>query len=295
MSQELTIALIQMAMSADPVGNAATARERIVEAARRGAKVVCLPELFLSPYFCQVESAELFDLAEPIPGPTTEAFGKLAAELGIALIVPLFERRARGVYHNSAVIVDERGGLAGHYRKMHIPDDPAFYEKFYFTPGDLGFVTVPMSLARLGVLVCWDQWFPEAARLTAMAGADILFYPTAIGWHPDEKAALGAEQRDAWITSQRAHAIANGLFVAAVNRVGHEMPSQGDGAGIEFWGSSFVCGPMGQMLAQASVDAEETLVVKIDLDQIEATRRGWPFLRDRRIDAYGPITQRLLE
>ena len=293
MSKSIKIGLVQMAMAADRGQNARRARQGVVEAARQGATTVCLPELFLSPYFCQVESAELFDLAEPIPGPTTAEFGSLAVELGVSLVVPIFERRAKGVCHNSAVVIDAAGRIAGHYRKMHIPDDPAYFEKFYFTPGDLGFVAVPTDFGRLGVLICWDQWFPEAARLTALAGADILFYPTAIGWHPAEKEALGAEQREAWITAQRGHAIANGVFVAAVNRVGHERAAHGDG--IQFWGSSFVCGPMGQIIAQAPTDAAEVLVVEIDLDQIEATRRGWPFLRDRRIDAYGAITRRLID
>jgi len=291
----VTVGLIQMAMAPGRAENLARAELRVVEAAERGARVVCLPELFLGPYFCQVEDSNLFDLAESIPGPTTEALGALAARLGVVVIAPLFEKRAKGVYHNSTAVLDDAGRLAGLYRKMHIPDDPAFYEKFYFTPGDLGFVAVATRFARIGTLICWDQWFPEAARLTAMRGADLLFYPTAIGWHPAEKAQFGAEQREAWITVQRGHAIANGVFVAAVNRVGHELPLRGDGAGIEFWGSSFVAGPFGQILAQAPEDAEAVLTVELDLGQIEATRRGWPFLRDRRIDAYEPLLQRLAD
>jgi N-carbamoylputrescine amidase len=294
-SSQITLGLIQMAMSPDRDDNIARARQFVRDAAGRGAQVICLPELFAGPYFCQVENAHLFDLAEPIPGPITQTMGELAAQLGVTIIAPVFEKRARGVYHNSAAILDDSGQIAGLYRKMHIPDDPAFYEKFYFTPGDLGFVAVPTRFGRLGVLICWDQWFPEAARLTAMAGADVLFYPTAIGWHPNEKAALGALQRDAWITVQRGHAVANGVFLAAANRVGFERPSSGDGDGIEFWGSSFLAGPFGQVLAQAPDDAEAVLTVEIDLESIESTRRGWPFLRDRRIDAYGPICRRWLD
>ncbi len=287
-----TLGLVQMSMRPGREANLARAEKAVIEAAARGARVVCLPELFLTPYFCQVEDAQLFDLAEPIPGPTTEALGAVAARLGVVLVVPLFERRAPGVYHNSAVVLDETGRIAGRYRKMHIPDDPAFYEKFYFTPGDLGFTAVPTRFGRLGVLICWDQWFPEAARLTAMSGADVLLYPTAIGWHPAEKAALGDEQRAAWRTIQRAHAIANGVFVAAVNRVGLERPAAG-GDGIEFWGSSFVAGPMGQVMVEGPADAEAVLIAEIDPDRIEAARRGWPFLRDRRIDAYGPLLNRM--
>ncbi|MGO8747946.1 MAG: carbon-nitrogen hydrolase [Thermoguttaceae bacterium] len=294
-SSRFTVGLIQMAMAGQREENLARAQDRIVEAAARGARVICLPELFLSPYFCQVEDFQRFDLAETIPGPATEVLGALAARLDVTLVAPIFEKRAPGVYHNSAAVLDNHGRLAGHYRKMHIPDDPAFYEKFYFTPGDLGFLAVPTPWGRLGILICWDQWFPEAARLTAMAGADILLYPTAIGWHPEEKPLLGTAQREAWITVQRAHAIANGVFVAAVNRVGLEMPSSGLGSGIEFWGSSFLAGPFGQILAQAPQDAEAIVTVEVDLDCIEATRRGWPFWRDRRIDAYGPLVQRFLD
>ncbi|MFZ5830321.1 MAG: carbon-nitrogen hydrolase [Planctomycetota bacterium] len=289
---KVTVALLQMRITPNREENLARAREMIADAARRGAQVICLPELFLGPYFCQVEDAGLFDLAEPIPGPTTESLGLLARELGVAVVASIFERRAAGIYHNSLVVLDERGQPAGLYRKMHIPDDPAFYEKFYFTPGDCGFQVIPSRHARLGLLVCWDQWFPEAARLTALKGAEILFYPTAIGWHPHEKAELGERQRESWITVQRGHAVANGLFVVAVNRVGLELPAHGDGAGLEFWGSSFVAGPSGQVLAQASIDREEVLVVELDLGEIETTRRGWPFFRDRRIDAYQGLLAR---
>jgi N-carbamoylputrescine amidase len=291
----LTLGLIQMAMSPRPAENLDHAVELVTEAAARGARVVCLPELFRTPYFCQVETPDHFDLAEPVPGPTTEALSRLAAMLGVVLIVPIFERRTPGVYHNTAAVLDDTGQIVGLYRKMHIPDDPGFYEKYYFTPGDLGFPAFATRHGRLGVLICWDQWFPEAARLAALAGAQILFYPTAIGWHPEEKVQLGAEQREAWITAQRAHAVANGLFVAAVNRVGHERSARDDGQGIEFWGSSFVAGPMGQILVGGPVGEEAVLSVEIDLAQIETTRRGWPFLRDRRIDAYGPLTRRLVD
>ncbi len=292
MTKPVKIGLVQMSMMADPAENAARAERAIEQAVAQGARVVCLPELFLTRYFCQVESAEVFDLAEPIPGPTTERFCRAAQRVGAALIVPIFERRASGVYHNSAVVIDRQGRIAGHYRKMHIPDDPAYYEKYYFAPGDLGFLAVSVEGLRVGVLICWDQWFPEAARLTAAAGADILFYPTAIGWHPDERHEHGDEQRDAWITVQRGHAVANGVFVAAVNRVGFEAPPQGPQRGLQFWGSSFAAGPLGAVIAEAPTDAEAVVVVEIDPGRIEAVRRGWPFWRDRRIDAYGPITNR---
>lgn len=286
------VGLVQMAMSEDTEANLAHAQELIAQAAEQGANVICLPELFRSRYFCQVEDADLFDLAEPIPGPSTAALGKQAKKLGVAIVASLFEKRAAGLYHNTCVVIGEDGEIAGVYRKMHIPDDPCYYEKFYFTPGDLGFAAVPYRGSKLGVLVCWDQWYPEAARLTALAGADILFYPTAIGWHPAEKAQHGCEQRDAWITIQRSHAIANGVYVAAVNRVGHEPHPAGKGEGIEFWGSSFLAGPMGSVLAEASTDREEILLNEIDPARIEEVRRGWPFLRDRRIDAYGPVLKR---
>ena len=289
------IALVQMSCSADPADNLARARARIVEAAGRGATLVCLPELFRSQYFCQAEDHANFDLAEPIPGPSTAALAETARDNRVVIIASLFERRAAGVYHNTAVIIDADGKLLGSYRKMHIPDDPGFHEKFYFTPGDLGFRPIQTSVGKLGVLVCWDQWYPEAARLTALAGADVLFYPTAIGWHPSEKAEFGAGQATAWQIAQRAHAIANGVYVAAVNRVGYEKPAGVAGDGLEFWGGSFVADPFGQVVAEASRDKEETLIVTCDRRHQETVRRNWPFLRDRRIDAYGAITRRLLD
>jgi N-carbamoylputrescine amidase len=286
------IGLIQMACSKDPNENLAKAEWRIREAAGKGAQIVCMQELFRSQYFCQREDAALFDLAEPIPGPTTESFARLARELEVALVGSVFERRAAGVYHNTAMVIDADGSLLGIYRKMHIPDDPGYYEKYYFTPGDLGFPCFDTRFARVAPLVCWDQWYPEAARLAALAGAQVLFYPTAIGWHPAEKARDGAAQFDAWRTIQRAHAIANGLYVAAVNRVGYEGPPE---TGLEFWGGSFVADPFGQVLAEASHDREETLIVECDPRRIEEVRRNWPFLRDRRIDAYTGIASRLIE
>ena len=289
------IALVQMSCSTDPVDNMTRARARIVEAAGRGATLVCLPELFRSQYFCQAEDHANFDLAEPIPGPSTAALAETARDNRVVIIASLFERRAAGVYHNTAVIIDADGKLLGSYRKMHIPDDPLFYEKFYFTPGDLGFRAFDTACGRIGTLVCWDQWYPEAARLTALAGADVLFYPTAIGWHPSEKAEFGAGQATAWQIAQRAHAIANGVYVAAVNRVGYEKPAGVAGDGLEFWGGSFVADPFGQVLAEASRDKEETLIVTCDRRHQETVRRNWPFLRDRRIDAYGAITRRLLD
>ncbi|MGB0910832.1 MAG: carbon-nitrogen hydrolase [Nitrospirales bacterium] len=293
-SKIVKIGLIQMSCSPNPSENMAQAVSLIEETARGGARLICLPELFLSQYFCQKEDAALFDLAEQIPGPSTKILCKIAKDKKVAMVVPLFERRAAGVYHNSLVVINEKGEITGLYRKMHIPDDPAYYEKFYFTPGDKGFQAIKTLYATVGPLICWDQWYPEAARLTALQGAEVLVYPTAIGWHPAEKAQEGATQRDAWMTIQRSHAIANGVFVVSVNRVGHEIPAEG-GDGIEFWGSSFVCDPFGVILAQASVEKEEVLLVDIDLGRIEETRRNWPFLRDRRIDAYGGITQRLLD
>jgi N-carbamoylputrescine amidase len=286
------IGLVQMACSKDPNENLAKAEWRIREAAGKGAQIVCLQELFRSQYFCREEDPGLFDLAEPVPGPTTESLARLARELQVAIIGSVFERRAAGVYHNTAVVMDADGALLGIYRKMHIPDDPGYYEKYYFTPGDLGFRCFDTRFARVAPLVCWDQWYPEAARLAALAGAQVLFYPTAIGWHPAEKARYGAAEHDAWRTIQRSHAIANGLYVAAVNRVGHEGPPQ---TGLEFWGGSFVADPFGQVLAEASQDAEETLIVECDPRRIEQVRRNWPFLRDRRIDAYTGITSRLIE
>jgi len=289
----LKIGLIQMACSVDASENLARAVAKVEEAANTGAQIICLPELFRSQYFCQKEDAALFDLAEPVPGPSTQVFGGIAKKYGVTILVSLFERRTSGVYHNSIVALDERGKVAGLYRKMHIPDDPAYYEKFYFTPGDRGFQAIKTVHATIGPLICWDQWYPEAARMTALQGAEILVYPTAIGWHPKEKAEEGPTQRDAWMTIQRSHAIANGVFVVAVNRVGHETPAGGDG--LEFWGSSFVCDPFGVVLAQASIEKDEVLVVDIDLKEIEEVRRNWPFLRDRRIDAYGGITKRFLD
>jgi N-carbamoylputrescine amidase len=286
--------LVQMSCSPSPTENLERAIARVEEAAQRGAEVVCLPELFRSQYFCQREDAALFDLAEPVPGPTSETLGKVAKARGVVIIAPLFERRALGVYHNSAAVIDASGEVVGLYRKMHIPDDPAYYEKFYFTPGDLGFRAFDTRVGRIATLICWDQWYPEGARLAALKGASILFYPTAIGWHPAEKKLFGAAQRDAWRTIQRGHAIANGVYVAAVNRVGFEKPV-GAAAGLEFWGSSFICDPFGAVLAEASADREEILLVEIDLGRIEDVRRNWPFLRDRRVDAYNGIAHRFLD
>lgn len=290
-AKPFTLGLIQLRCSTDPEANVRRACDFLREAAGKGATVACLPELFRTQYFCQTEDHAHFDLAEPIPGPTTEALAKVARETGMTIVGSLFERRAAGIYHNTAVVFDADGRLAGLYRKMHIPDDPLYFEKFYFTPGDLGFQAFETKHANVGTLVCWDQWYPEAARLTALRGADVLFYPTAIGWHPGEKAEFGEAQADAWQTMQRAHAIANGVFVAAINRIGHEGASDG---GIEFWGGSFVADPFGRILAQAGRDTEEVLIVPCDPRLSEETRRHWPFLRDRRIDAYGPIVQRFL-
>ena len=291
--ERFTVGLVQMALTPDPEENLRRALARVEEAARAGAKVVCLPELFRSQYFCQREDASSFDLAEPVPGPTTEAVGRVARKLRVVVIAPVFERRAPGLYHNSAAVVGDDGQLLGLYRKMHIPDDPAYYEKFYFSPGDLGFPAFDTPVGRVGTLICWDQWYPEAARLTALQGASILFYPSAIGWHPDEKASCGAAQRDAWRTVQRGHAIANGVYVAAVNRVGHETPP-GGGPGLEFWGSSFLADPHGVVLAEAAADKEEILLGEVDLARLEDVRRNWPFLRDRRIDAYAGLDRRYL-
>lgn len=290
----LTIALIQMACGAVPRENLGSAVAKIEEAARGGAKIVCLPELFRSRYFCQTEDSALFDLAEPVPGPSTETLGQVAGQLNVVLILPVFERRTAGLYHNSVVVIDSDGSMAGLYRKMHIPDDPAYYEKFYFTPGDKGFQAIQTSAGKIGILICWDQWYPEAARLTTLQGAEMLFYPTAIGWHPSEKAREGESQRSAWQTIQRSHAIANGVFVAAVNRVGHEKSDSGSD-GIEFWGSSFVCDPFGTVLAEASIDKEEILLAEVNMSRVEEVRRNWPFLRDRRVDAYGGITKRFFD
>jgi N-carbamoylputrescine amidase len=286
------VGLVQMRVGSDPAANLEAAIGRIREGAAGGAEIVCLPELFRTPYFCQREDPALFDLAEPIPGPTSLALARIARELRVVIVASLFERRAAGVYHNTAVVLDADGAERGRYRKMHIPDDPLYYEKFYFTPGDLGFRAFDTAVGKLGTLVCWDQWYPEAARLTALAGADVLFYPTAIGWHPREKAEYGAAQVNAWQVIQRAHAIANGVYVAAVNRVGHEGSADG---GIEFWGTSFVSDPFGVVIAEARRDDEAVLVVECDRANLEDVRRNWPFLRDRRIDAYAPISKRLLD
>ena len=286
------IGLVQMTCSLDPAQNLAKATQKVREAAQKGAQIICLQELFRAQYFCRSEDHAKFALAESIPGPSTEALGIVARELGVVIIASLFERRGPGVYHNTAAVLGVDGQIAGIYRKMHIPDDPLYYEKFYFAPGDLGFLNFDTPFGRIGVLVCWDQWYPEGARLSALAGANILFYPTAIGWHPAEKAEFGVAQRDAWITIQRSHAIANGVYVAAVNRVGFEAAGSKEDSGIEFWGSSFVSDPFGQIMVQASVDQEEILITECDLARQEEVRQHWPFLRDRRIDAYGPITQR---
>jgi N-carbamoylputrescine amidase len=290
----INVGLVQMSMSADAGENVQKAVARVADAKKAGADVVCLPELYRSPYFCQKEDARLFDLAEPVPGPSTEALGRAAREAGVVVVAPIFEKRAPGLYHNTAAIIDTTGEVAGLYRKMHIPDDPAFYEKFYFTPGDLGFRAIDTAKGKIGTLICWDQWYPEGARLTALQGAIVLFFPTAIGWHPHEKAEHGVPQRDAWRTIQRGHAIANGVYVAVVNRVGHEIPPEG-GPGLEFWGSSFIADPFGVVVAEASTDKEEILVAKVDLGRIEEVRRNWPFLRDRRIDAYSGIERRFID
>jgi N-carbamoylputrescine amidase len=320
----VTIGLVQMRCGPTPEENLAKAIGRIREAAKAGGQILCLPELFRSPYFCQREDPSLFDLAEPIPGPSTERLGQVARETGAVVIASLFERRAAGVYHNTAAVLDADGGLLGIYRKMHIPDDPLYYEKYYFTPGDLGFRAFDTRFGRIGVLVCWDQWYPEAARLIALQGAQIIFYPTAIGWHPKEKAEFGAAQHQAWELIQRSHGLANGVYVAAVNRVGHERGMRnaeygvrnqgqaGEGAkgtsvphsafaiphsddGLEFWGASFVSDPFGGLLRRADHQAEENLMVTCDLKRLEEIRRHWPFLRDRRIDAYGDITRRMID
>jgi len=306
--RKYTVGLVQMQMGPDPDANFESAVNHVRQAARQGANIVCLPELFRAQYFCQREDIRLFDLAESIPGPSTARLAEVARELRVAIVASLFERRAAGLYHNTAVTLNADGAIVSVYRKMHIPDDPLYYEKFYFTPGDLGFHAVDTAFGRVGTLVCWDQWYPEGARLTALQGAEVLFYPTAIGWHPAEKEEFGAAQYDAWQTIQRAHAIANGVFVCAVNRVGHEygdvehngkmMRGPGDHTaadGIEFWGGSFIADPFGRILAKASHDQEEILYADLDSNDVEVTRQHWPFLRDRRIDAYGGITSRFLD
>lgn len=290
--RKVRVGLVQSTCGADLRQNFSKAVEGVRVAAGRGAQIVCLQELFGSQYFCQVEDHKYFELAEPIPGPSTEALGALAGELGVVLVASLFERRAAGLYHNTAAIFDADGSYLGKYRKMHIPDDPLFYEKFYFTPGDLGFRTWQTRYARIGVCICWDQWYPEAARLTALHGAEILFYPTAIGWHPAEKAQYGDRQHSAWETIQRSHAIANGCYVAVPNRVGHEAPD--GGPGLEFWGGSFIADPSGQIMHKASSSEEEVVVQELDLDALDVQRTHWPFFRDRRIDAYGDLNQRFL-
>jgi N-carbamoylputrescine amidase len=294
MPEKFTIGLIQMRSAKDAEENLTRVSAKIREAADRGAQIVCTHELFRSEYFCRTEDAELFNLAEPVPGPATEALAKIAKEKKIAIVASLFERRAAGIYHNTCAVLDADGSLLGKYRKMHIPDDPLYYEKFYFTPGDLGFPNFDTRYGRIGVQICWDQWYPEGARMVALQGAQVIFYPTSIGWHPKEKAEFGAAQLDAWRTIQRGHAIANGVYVAAVNRVGFEgNPAAGD-PGIEFWGGSFVADPFGKIVAEAANDKEEVLVVECDPAKSEDTRRNWPFLRDRRIDAYEPILSRWL-
>ena len=293
------IGLVQMSCGPDPAANLEKAATRVREAARAGAQIVCLPELFRAQYFCQREDHALFDLAESIPGPSSDHLAAVAREEKVVVIASLFERRAAGLYHNTVAVLESDGGIAGTYRKMHIPDDPLYYEKFYFTPGDLGFRAMDTSFGRIGTLICWDQWYPEGARITALQGATTLFFPTAIGWHPAEKAEQGETQYSAWQTIQRSHAIANGVYVGAVNRTGHEdgnvLGNKVEGAGLEFWGGSFIADPFGRVIAQAAHDTEDILVAEVDLKLLEDQRRAWPFLRDRRIDAYGGITSRYLD
>ena len=293
------VGLTQMACSADPAVNLKRQVEFADRAAKAGAQIICTQELFRSQYFCQLEDHRFFAMAESIPGPSTDALCKVARKHRAVVIASLFEKRADGLYHNTAAVIDADGSILGLYRKMHIPDDPLYYEKFYFTPGDTGFRTWETAYGKIGVLICWDQWFPEGARLTALQGAQILFYPTAIGWHPSEKEEFGVAQHDAWRTIQRAHAIANGVYVAVVNRVGFETGNvrgkSAPGHGLEFWGASFFCDPFGRVIAEASHDHEEILIGDVDLKTLEDIRRNWPFLRDRRIDAYAPITNRLLD
>ena len=292
---ELKVGLIQQACSANGYDNRQRLAEHIGAAAKEGAQLVVLQELHNTPYFCQVENVDNFDLAEPIPGPSTDFFGELARQHGIVLVISLFERRAPGLYHNTAVVLEKDGTIAGKYRKMHIPDDPAYYEKFYFTPGDMGFRPITTSVGKLGVQVCWDQWYPEGARLMALQGADLLIYPTAIGYESSDTPGEQTRQREAWTTVQRGHAVANGLPVITVNRVGHEADPSGQTKGITFWGSSFVAGPQGELLAQASTQDEEVVVVTVDLHRSECVRRWWPFLRDRRIEAFTDLTHRFID
>jgi len=290
---KVKIGLLQHACAAAPAANLRKTLALTEQAARKGAKIICTQELFRSQYFCQSEDHENFKLAEPIPGPSTAAFQKIAKKHGVVIVASLFEKRASGLYHNTAAIIDADGKLLGVYRKMHIPDDPLYYEKFYFTPGDTGFKAWQTKYGKIGVLICWDQWYPEGARLTALQGAQILFYPTAIGWHPGEKKTHGTKQHGAWETIQRAHAVANGCYVAVANRIGVERPVGGDG--IEFWGQSFIAGTSGEILTKASIDREEIIFAEADLGQVDTTRTHWPFLRDRRIDAYGEITKRYID
>jgi N-carbamoylputrescine amidase len=299
LKQKYRVGLVQMSCGPDLDANLDKGADRVREAARGGAEVICLPELFRAQYFCQREDVALFDVAEPIPGPSTERLSAIAREEKVVIVASLFERRAAGLYHNTAAVLDRDGSLAGLYRKMHIPDDPLYYEKFYFTPGDLGFKAIDTAAGKIGTLVCWDQWYPEGARITALQGANLLLYPTAIGWHPSEKEEFGTAQYEAWQIIQRAHAIANGVYVGAVNRVGHEhgdvRGNRAEGAGLEFWGGSFLADPFGRIIAKAAHDKEEILIGEVDLGLLENTRRNWPFLRDRRIDAYAPIVSRFLD
>lgn len=292
--KEIRIALIQMSMETDTSRNLKKAKELVVQAAKNDAKIICLPEMYKSLYFCQKEEHEFFKLAEKLDGESFQEFSKIAKKFESVIIVPIFEKRTNGLYHNSLIVIDEKGELSGFYRKMHIPDDPLYYEKFYFTPGDTGFKSFKTNYGNIGTLICWDQWFPEGARLTALKGAEILFYPTAIGWHPSEKEKYGDAQRESWITIQRSHAIANGVFVAAVNRVGFEKVDE-NSDGIIFWGSSFICNPQGNIIAQASEDKEEIIFADIDFSKVDIYRTHWPFLRDRRIDAYDELKKRFID
>ena len=294
MNEKFVIAGIQITVGENLEENLKKAINWAENAAKQGAEIICLPELFRSQYFCQKEEFSNFDLAETIPGPSTKAFQKIAKDLNVSFIIPVFEKRSLGLFHNSLVVIDADGELMGIYRKMHIPDDPGYYEKYYFTPGDLGFKTFGTKFGKIGTLICWDQWYPEGARITALNGAAVLFYPTAIGWHPSEKQKYGMAQKDSWITIQRAHAIANGIYVASINRTGFEQPAETQ-AGIDFWGSSFICDPQGVIIAQASEDKEEIIIAEVDLKHLETVRKNWPFLRDRRIDAYGDITKRFID
>ncbi len=293
--RKIKVGLIQQANSADPKENILKLAKNIEQLAKKGAQLVVLQELHNSLYFCQTENTALFDLAEPIPGPSTAFYGELARQFGIVLVTSLFEKRAAGLYHNTAVVFDTDGSIAGKYRKMHIPDDPAYYEKFYFTPGDLGFHPIQTSIGKLGVQVCWDQWYPEGARLMALQGAELLIYPTAIGYESSDTPEEQERQREAWTTVQRGHAVANGIPVIAVNRVGLEPDPSGQTNGIQFWGSSFVAGPQGEFLARATKDQEENLLVEVDMERSENVRRWWPFLRDRRIEEFGPLTRRFID